>query len=570
MRKSHFYYIVPFVALVFALLGSCQKEDGASLLEEQKHYNFTLAEAKEYFYSKATDLQLPSQTVGKVKSGLLDLNDITTIDWANADIKDYVNYLSYEVPLHNSRYTHAVMLHKLVADSVLREHADVHFYLLLQKAKTKDTTRMLVSTIISLAKDRKQLEKLQSYKFHGNRYGFTGYMIVSTLEGKITGIYSYTNGTRQHYNRYTLNTSVDEMSENAVGFSFAVPTGAEEGVYGYSEYGVCRSCGKPNLLYMPDWYCMTCATHEIPGPVITPGDGDGGDSHVCDKCGVNPCVCCQCGGGCSCSCLNGCINCGEGDNPFSCPYCGQINCTGDCQHGGGGENPDPPGDGGGSSASDFWKIFYNDSLSTQEKERLEKIRDTLLNDCMGNMLYNSIKGYTANNPLYFNVSSGENGAFGPLGPNGAMGISIGKQTEVNQVIHELVHALIFFEMKASNPNNYVELYNSATLNYEIPANYAQYIFLTKNNYLKDGSKWNSQYNDDPRKLRIRKLSAFLDLKGNLLPNVGEEELELEIMNGIVPVFQKYHYTEENNYFFDWNNVGLGLFSIINRLTANCN
>ena len=558
------------IALAFALLGSCQKEDRVSLLEEQKRYKFTLAEAKEYFYSEVTDLQLPSQTIGKVKSGLPDLNDITTIDWKNADVKDYVNYLSYEVPLHNSRHTHAVMLQKIGVDSVLCENADVRYSLLLQRAKSKDTTRMLVSTIISLAKDRKRVEKLQSDRFHGNRRGFTGYVIVSTLEGAVESIYSYDKGNREYYGKYTISTNVDSMRNNSGGFSFVVMGGGGDGGYGYSEQGHCRMCGKYGLLYQPDWYCLTCTTHELPGPVVKPGDG-GGDSHVCDKCGEIPCVCCHCGGGCHCDCGYSCINCSGNEDTFACPYCGRTNCPGDCQRGGGeGENPDPPGDSGGSPESDFWKIFYNDSLSTQEKETLEKIRDTLLNDCMGNKLYNSIKGYTTNNPLYFNVSSGESGAFGPLGPDGAIGISIGKQTEVNQVIHELVHALIFFEVKASHPNNYVELYNSATLNYEIPANYAQYIFLKKNNYLEEGSKWSNQYNDDPRKFIIRKLSVFLDDKGNLLPNIEEEELEMEIMNGIVPIFQKYHYTEENNYFFDWNNAGLGLFSIINRLTENCN
>ena len=153
MKKNHFYYIVSVIVLAFAALGSCQKENGSSLLEEQKRYNFTLADAKEYFYLEATDLRLPSQTVGKVKSGLPDLNDITTIDWKRAEVTDYTNYLSYEIPLRNSRYTHAVMLQKIGADSLLGTYADVHYSLLLQRAESKDTTRMLVSTIISLAKD---------------------------------------------------------------------------------------------------------------------------------------------------------------------------------------------------------------------------------------------------------------------------------------------------------------------------------------------------------------------------------------------------------------------------------
>ena len=348
MKKSHFYYVVSMIALAFALLGSCQKEDRVSLLEEQKRYKFTLAEAKEYFYSEATDLQLPSQTVGKVKSGLPDLDDITTIDWKNADVKDYVNYLSYEVPLHNSKHTHAVMLQKIGTDSVLCENADVRYSLLLQRAKSKDTTRMLVSTIISLSKDRKRVEKLQSDRFHGNRRGFTGYVMVSTLDGEVESIYSYDKGRREYYSKYTISTNVDSMRNNSGGFSFVVMGGGGDGGYGYSEQGHCRMCGKYGLLYQPDWYCLTCTTHELPGPVVKPGDG-GGDSHVCDKCGEIPCVCCHCGGGCHCDCGYSCINCSGSEDPFACPYCGEINCPRDCQRGNGGggetpETPEPPND----------------------------------------------------------------------------------------------------------------------------------------------------------------------------------------------------------------------------------
>ena len=228
MKKSHFYYVVSMIALAFALLGSCQKDERTLLFEEQQRYNFTLTEAKEFFYLEATDLQLPSQTIGKVKSGLPDLKDITTIDWKNADVKDYVNYLSYEVPLHNSRHTHAVMLQKIGVDSVLCENADVRYSLLLQRAKSKDTTRMLVSTIISLAKDRKRVEKLQSDRFHGNRRGFTGYVIVSTLEGAVESIYSYDKGRREYYSKYTISTNVDSMRNNSGGFSFVVMGGGGE------------------------------------------------------------------------------------------------------------------------------------------------------------------------------------------------------------------------------------------------------------------------------------------------------------------------------------------------------
>lgn len=59
MKKSPFYYVATLIALAFAALGSCQKDERTSLLEEQKRYKFTLTDAKNYFYSEATDLQLP-------------------------------------------------------------------------------------------------------------------------------------------------------------------------------------------------------------------------------------------------------------------------------------------------------------------------------------------------------------------------------------------------------------------------------------------------------------------------------------------------------------------------------
>ena len=258
MKKSHFYYVVSMIALAFALLGSCQKEDRVSLLEEQKRYKFTLTEAKEYFYSEATDLQLPSQTVGKVKSGLPDLDDITTIDWKNAEVKDYVNYLSYEVPLHNSKHTHAVMLQKIGTDSVLCENADVRYSLLLQRAKSKDTTRMLVSTIISLSKDRKRVEKLQSDRFHGNRRGFTGYVIVSTLEGVVESIYSYDKGNREHHCGYNDNSFIGGMSNNSHCFYLLSTVDNQPSTYTYSESGMCLKCGQMRLLNYPEMLCDNC------------------------------------------------------------------------------------------------------------------------------------------------------------------------------------------------------------------------------------------------------------------------------------------------------------------------
>lgn len=45
-----------------------------------------------------------------------------------------------------------------------------------------------------------------------------------------------------------------------------------------------------------------------------------------------------------CSCHNGCTNCSGKEDTFACPYCGKLNCPGDCQrgNGGGSETPEIP------------------------------------------------------------------------------------------------------------------------------------------------------------------------------------------------------------------------------------
>ena len=207
---------------------------------------------------------------------------------------------------------------------MLSEYADVHYGLLLQRAKSKDTTRMLVSTIISLAKERKRVEKLQSNRFHGNRRGFTGYVIVSTLEGVVESIYRYAKGNREYYSGGKINSATVNLVDGTNGFYFITRGGGgSDGGYGYSEYGMCRGCGKNRLLYQPDWFCQDC----IEGTYTT-----------CNRCWENPCVCdtrqCQCVGGCGCRCTGTCTNCNGAQNPFECPKCGEEECDGNCDENG--------------------------------------------------------------------------------------------------------------------------------------------------------------------------------------------------------------------------------------------
>ena len=410
--KPIFIAILVPVILFTVFVVSCEK--GGSdlhLTEKQIRYKFTLADAKTYFQTEASDVQLPLQGIVTPKSEAIDLNDITTIDWDRAECKDFSGYLSYEIPLYNSRYGHAVMYEMSGANTLALERADVHYSLLIQRGKSRDTTRMLVSTVINMVKERKGVVKCGSYKFHGRRSGFTGYVIVSNLEGRILSIYSYSKGKRERHRSYIVRDKEEANASQVTAFSLYGVSGGTLVNYGYSEYGQCGMCGKEEVLYFPDWWCMRCMDFWLPGIIVTPGE-----DVRCEKCGEKPCICkeldCQCGGGCSCNCSEGCTHCQDGDNPFRCPYCGMDDCDGNCNdRPGGGGDPEQPQEPGGTQdtliVSDVLSVVSYDNQAG--KEMIDPIiyllaqgarTSKIINYYMGTGLSLEFKKNRAMTPMY--------------------------------------------------------------------------------------------------------------------------------------------------------------------------
>ena len=67
-------------------------------------------------------------------------------------------------------------------------------------------------------------------------------------------------------------------------------------------------------------------------------------------------------------------------------------------------------------------------------------------------------------------------------------------------------------------------YKESTLNGEIEAWYAQYLYTSNLPEYKD-SKWEDRDNTAPRRRRIKSLTNYIDNKGNLLPGVNHTDLE---------------------------------------------
>lgn len=237
--------------------------------------------------------------------------------------------------------------------------------------------------------------------------------------------------------------------------------------------------------------------------------------------------------------------------------------SGDIGVGGGGG-----GDGGGGSENSgspeslaaplAHSIFRNSTMTLPNWRRIEKMLDKIKQDCMGEALYNGLKELLKGKTLAIQFNDTQDGSFGYQG--GVVGISLGKQSESNQLLHEMMHAYRSYQEP-------IATYNSSTLNGEIEAWYAQYIYTSKLPEYK-GSKWEKRDKKDPRRNAIKKLKEFIDHKGNLCPGVTLMTLEDEVLNKLIPIFHKNHYTSDK-YPFDYNRPGLENFNCIRKLTINC-
>ncbi len=232
--------------------------------------------------------------------------------------------------------------------------------------------------------------------------------------------------------------------------------------------------------------------------------------------------------------------------------------------GGNGEGGDLDwGDGGSNNSSKkdtprAKAIFRNSNMTEENWIIIENMLDKIVEDCMGEALYNELANLLNGKTLSIQFGASTTGSFGYQGES--TGICLGRQMESNQLFHEMMHAYRAYQETTAS-------YKESTLNGEIEAWYAQYLYTSNLPEYKD-SKWEDRDNTDPRRRRIKSLTNYIDNKGNLLPGVNRTDLESKIKDDIVPTFHKYHYTADK-YPFEYNRPGLENFKCINKLTINC-
>lgn len=222
--------------------------------------------------------------------------------------------------------------------------------------------------------------------------------------------------------------------------------------------------------------------------------------------------------------------------------------------GGGGTSPVNPAQIAPKASS----IFRNSKMTEQNWKVLENMLDKIMVDCLGGELYNGLKSFLKGKTLTIQFKEGSDGGFGMQGES--VGISLGMQMESNQLLHEMFHAYQAYQ-------NTIDQYNGSTLNSEIEAHYAQYLYTSR---LKEyrGSKWEKRDNDDIRRKSIKKLAKYVDKKGNLLPGATNDLLDIEILNSVIPALRAAGYSKDK-YPLNGNPNGAANFKNLNKLTVNC-
>ena len=218
--------------------------------------------------------------------------------------------------------------------------------------------------------------------------------------------------------------------------------------------------------------------------------------------------------------------------------------------GGGGYQPQP-------IAPKAKEIFRNSSMTKENWKVIEEKLEKITKSCMGKALYNGLKESLKGKTLAIQFTKDKNSSFDLNGS----GIRLTTASTSGDFFHEMLHAY----------QSYRETYDSmssAKLNMEIETHYAQYLYQSSLPEYTSDSYWKKRDMQHLRWKAIANLNNLIDRKGNLQPNTKLYNLELELLNVVIPALQSNGYPE-SKYTLDLGRVGIVNFENIRELTRNC-
>ncbi|WP_291529413.1 hypothetical protein [Bacteroides sp. UBA939] len=475
--------------------------------------------------------------------------------WGKAMVKQHDGVENLFVPLTRHEELHSVVR--------LRQGNDVKYQFSNTSSKllVRKRGEQVMAHVLTYMPDSRYISKHPSLldtlgmDFRGTDY--TGLLLVSSLGGTVYHGYVYKDGNITHRiapaahvhhddgdeNGHVCDHSHADNSDSHVAMELFSPVKATRGIGDNFDLPgtVCSICGK----WVDDCSCWTCEGYYI----------------YCDSCGMLM-------GFCICSSPNFCPLCGK--EPCVCwdnglKYCFVCGCS-PCQCFGG-EGDDKPDEGGGESGGEggsngdqssttnnpATELFYQSPYNAELWEEVNELLKDIMDDCMGESLYTELLRKNGRLSLVID----ENRGYSSFVNNT---ITLG-EVESGQLFQELWHAYQYTgESDAS--------WNKSFINQEIEANYAMYLYLSKQEGY-EGSKWERDWAGAARLDAVAGLKIYLDSKGNLLPDKTNTELDF-VVSSVASFFESsLGYDDPNIYKYDWERTGLDNFKNLRELTINC-
>ena len=203
------------------------------------------------------------------------------------------------------------------------------------------------------------------------------------------------------------------------------------------------------------------------------------------------------------------------------------------------------------------KLFQNKDMLVRDWKFIEEKLDSIMKDCMGKGLYNSLVDSLKGEHISFQFFTEEQASFNPQTNT----LQWNRNMESNQLFHELMHAYQYQNEKS------LDSWRNAIMNMEIETHYAHYLYI-KGSSEYGGSDWEKGIKGgDPRILSTANLKGLLDAKGNLRDGMIIEQLDIYLEFNVVPSFkQDINYKK---FVYDKSRSSLSNFSNLNKITKDC-
>lgn len=212
IRKCIRQVTVPPAAILILLFfnyTACEEYSSKQQLQQ----TFSLEQAKYYYEGQAKDMRLPSASQNLKSS--IDYDEILIPQWDKTEYYEFEwprkTAYTYEIPLNTGTIIGGVLMKTdtispysqgktKIINAIMSCSLIVQEF--IQKNMIHPCKRQMIVTIIG--NDSQGNNSSMAFRYGGSRKSFTGFMIVSTLSGKIVNIFEYVNGRRSTvYVKYT-------------------------------------------------------------------------------------------------------------------------------------------------------------------------------------------------------------------------------------------------------------------------------------------------------------------------------------------------------------------------------